>query len=177
MQDYDDIFPNAGWMVGFESDAPNILKQRLAAALVATQLGVASVDNIFKQYTRAVSYERPERLGRTVSDFVASTWTFLHELAGELTYLEHADERIGRTLAEWGFLRLQFSTQLLLMLINRGALFESLAVLRAQLEQIAWVVAVDRLADAEVAKVTRGQASIGVLLRTSTPARVATTAT
>lgn len=165
-EDYDETFPNIAWAVGFHRSYPAVLKKRLCAALVTTQLGNASVDRTIRQYFSDADFESPPRAEEQYLVFLHRAHASIYDIVMRLTH--HDDGTVGRILVEWSLLRQEFSAQCLLLLVNRGALFEGYSLLRMQLEQLAWTCAIDREGDAEKIKRTAAQSSI-TKLKTISP--------
>ncbi|MDF1633348.1 hypothetical protein P0086_12470 [Mycoplana sp. MJR14] len=161
--DFDSAFVNAAWPIALCSSYPAELKERLLAALISLQFGLKSVDYTRKNYVHEFEDEEASREDVKIASFLKESHSFLYLLVEELTH--HEDGTVGRILAEFALLRQEFSFLQLLAIANRGALFEGLVVARMQIEQLAWICAVDREPDPEKARRIQAQSSLSKLKR------------
>lgn len=159
LEDYDAYYPHHAWAVGIKSTFPSILKKRLIASVMATQMGSASVDYIVKRYfTGAEDAEPIARKDLEAINFIERSHSWLHGLVERLTY--HDDDNVGRIMAELTMMRQEYTASCILFVVNRGAVFEGYSLLRMQMEQFAWLVAADRKANPEEVKAIRAQSSL-----------------
>jgi hypothetical protein len=161
MEDYDAFYPHHLWKVGIKSTFPSLLKKRLIASVIATQMGTASVDYVIKRYLDGEEEDQPLSMGAEANTFIEKSHDWLHGVAERLTH--HADDNVGRIMAELTMMRQQYTTSCFLYMANRGAVFEGYSLLRMQLEQFAWILAVDRVGDPERVRRVKAQSSLRVL--------------
>jgi hypothetical protein len=120
-EDYDKTFPMSPWHVGLKSSFPEEVFRRVSAALISVQLGVASMDNIYKKYTKSQSYAALARLDISAQEFIVSSTECFQRCLIAITHRSEA--RMGRILFEWTLLRLPFAFRHLLTCANRGGLY------------------------------------------------------
>lgn len=161
MDDYDTFYPHHVWKVGIKSTFPSLLKKRLIASVIATQMGGASVDYMVKRYLGGDDEDPSFGLGREANDFIVRSHKWLNAVVERLTH--HSDDNVGRIMAELTMSRQEFTTSCFLYMANRGAVFEGYSLLRMQFEQFAWILAVDRIGDPERVRKTKAQSSLRAL--------------
>lgn len=158
LEDYDSYYPHHTWKVGIKTTLPDILRRRIIGSIIATHLGNSSVDHAVRQYVPAVDEKPILRLGTKSVSFIESSHSWMNDLIERLTH--HADENIGRFMAELTMSRQEYTTKCFLYIANRGAIFEGYSLLRMQFEQFAWIVAVDKVGDMSQVRRTRAQSSL-----------------
>jgi hypothetical protein len=163
MNDYDFVFQNPLWPVGLRSTFPEELKRRIAAAMLSCQFGYSGVDYAYKTYTKHARYDAgdPSRLDWQIDGAIKRQTSSLGELIFQVT--PHPNKRHGEIISEWCFMRVPHSIELLVSCGHRGALFESAAIARTILEQIAWACRIDALDDLHSIKDTSATKAISAL--------------
>lgn len=148
-KDFENVLTQEGWQIGINGDCPSELRRRLIAASLSYQIGNKSIDHVAKRYLSEVSYQEadPDRLDRQIERFITSRVDIQRDRLVDLT--DREETSVVAIMAEWTLLRVPFSTYCALSCAHRGALFESLALCRALLEQVAWAVKVHQLDDPE----------------------------
>lgn len=144
-RDFEILLSDMGWAIGIDSDYPSELRRRLHAA------SASSVDHVLKRYLATEQFEETprSRLDRKIEWFLTARLDALNKKLVELTQREAAP--LGEVISEWTFLRVRFSFSLVMTCAQRGALFESVTLVRAILEQIAWAIDIRPLDnDAEI---------------------------
>jgi hypothetical protein len=152
-------FKRQAFQVGLKSTYPEEFIRRIAAARISYQMGNRSIGYTYKRYLEDASYDVNDgsRLDLRISNAIKHRMALLDELIHRIT--EHEPKVDGQILAEWTFLRIPFSIKFLLTCANRGAFFESIAIARMMLEQIAWASKIDRFTDVdEIAKTSATKA-------------------
>jgi hypothetical protein len=146
-EDYDFEFKKRGYPIGLKSTYPEELVQRVSAARLSYLLRLKSVDYTLKQYLNEVKYEMGDgsRLDLRVSATLKHRTELLSALISRLS--ERPNKSNGEAIGEWTLLRVPFATKILLSCANRGALFESVAIARMLIEQVAWATKVNGLDD------------------------------
>lgn len=146
-EDFDFTFPNAPWLIGLKNTYPAELKRRIATAFVSLQLGLKSLDHTYKRYLSEVDYPEPEheRLDFRIADELKVHMDRFASLLWRVSCLNNKTE--GDIIAEWSLLRVPFSMNVLVSCAHKGALFESVAIARTMLEQIAWSFHISTLHD------------------------------
>jgi hypothetical protein len=161
-EEFDFAF-ETGWPIGLKSTYPEELIRRIAAARVSFQLGNSGIDYTYKRYLKDKTYpvDDGSRLDLRVSRFVEEHLELLFELISRTTALE--PKREGEIICEWTYLRIPFALKFLLSCANKGALYESVAIARMALEQIAWAVKVDELSEHEAIQNTSATRAVSNL--------------
>ncbi|HEY9211301.1 MAG TPA: hypothetical protein VIQ29_00445 [Ancylobacter sp.] len=136
--EYDFYFENMPWPIGLKSTHPTELKKRVAVAGISVVLGARSMDSIYKKYSKIFDYEEPNenRIDLQIQEFVRKKMDLVSDSV--LRSSEREGTKFSAILAEWTLFRTPFSMQLAFYCANRGSLFESSAVSRSILEQVAW---------------------------------------
>lgn len=137
-EEYDFYFENMPWPIGLKSTHPVELKKRVAVAGMSFALGVRSMDSIYRKYSQFFDYEEPDedRIDLRIQSFIRSKMALISDSIFRAS--EREGTKFPTLLAEWTLFRAPFSVQLAICCANRGSLFESSAVSRSILEQIAW---------------------------------------
>lgn len=120
------------------------------SALVTYQLGNTSVDNVIRHY--APMWERyrqkaPQQKPHVLA--LRSMMSIVDELAGELERVDVGGS-LGRICAKSALCRLEATFKAAYGLIRKEYVFESEAVIRLSLEQLAWACAVYDAKDEKV---------------------------
>lgn len=161
-EEYDLTFPNAAWSIGLKSTYPDELLQRIAAAFISLQAGNRSIDYTLKRYVKGkYNTNDGSRLDLRIDEVVRRKMAGLSDLIFQVTCRESKHQ--GQVLCEWTYLRIPFSIGMLLSCGHRGALFESVALARMILEQIAWACKVDAMDDVSSIQRTSASKAIGDL--------------
>jgi hypothetical protein len=165
MNDYDFVFQHPAWPIGLQSTFPEELKRRIAAAMLSCQFGYSGVDYAYRTYTKHERYDPgdPSRLDWQMDGAIKRQVASLGELIFQVT--PHPNKRHGEIISEWCFMRVPHSIELLVSCSHKGALFESAAIARTILEQIAWACRIDALKDLHAIKDTSATKAIGALNR------------
>jgi len=110
---------------------------------------LSSIDYTRKQYLKDAKYEMNDgsRLDLRVSAVLKKRTELLSDLIVRLS--ERPVKSNGESVGEWTLLRVPFATKILLSCANRGALFESVAIARMLLEQVAWAIKINSFDDVE----------------------------
>ncbi len=164
-EEYDFEFERMSFPVGLKSTYPEEFIRRIAAARVSYHAGNRSIDYTYKQYLKDKSYPVNDgsRLDLRISRAIEHRMALLGELIDRMS--EQGPKTDGQFIAEWTFLRIPFSIKFLLTCSNRGAFFESIAIARMILEQIAWAAKIDRYTDIVTISGTSETKAIGSLDR------------
>jgi hypothetical protein len=143
--EYDFVFSHSPWPIAMFESAPNSLKRKIAAAIQAEFLGLKSVDGALRTY--GINYDVPNnyRLDRRIKYFVEKRMAgfdgIVHSVSLEPTITPNtAASLLTLSRASFSFRYLSYCGQC-------GALFESLALARLMLEQLAWSFAVAKSMD------------------------------
>lgn len=162
-EDYDFTFKRGAWPIGLKSTFPEELIRRIGAAMISLQMGNRAIDYTYKTYLKDRSYQMNDgsRLDLRISREIKNKTKLLSGLVSEVTELGPKTD--GQFICEWTFLRIPFSIEFLLSCSNRGAFFESAAIARMILEQIAWASSVDHYEEVEPIQKTSATKSIGQL--------------
>ncbi|MBX9592955.1 MAG: hypothetical protein K2X46_01230 [Roseomonas sp.] len=134
--DFDHIATPLGYPVGFFSDYPRSLIEKINASALSEFLGLASVDCTRKHYAKPPEITEDDGLGAQITAFVLGEGARLSaefRQVGEL----HCDGA-GHFMAGINLIRLFGSLFAPLSLANRGFYLESASVIRMYLEQLAW---------------------------------------
>jgi hypothetical protein len=142
-EDFDFCLDHSPYPIGLKSTYPEELVRRVAAALVSFRAGNSGIDYTYKRYLKEHKYELDDgsRLDLRISREIKSSMHLLDALIFQTTAVE--GKRRGEVVAEWTFLRIPFAVKSLLSSAHQGALFESVAIARMILEQIAWATKID----------------------------------
>ena len=161
-EDYD-FGLNVAWPIGLKSTYPEELIRRIGAAVISLHMGNTAVDYTYRRYLKGRRYEMNDgsRLDLCISREIKNKSAALSSSLSLITELEPKND--GQFVSEWTFLRIPFAIEFLLSCANRGAFFESAAIARMILEQIAWCNAIDGLTDVAVIQKTSATKSIGIL--------------
>jgi hypothetical protein len=135
----------------------------VAAGASSALLNISSIDYVLKRYVKQISYDAnvPDRLDFRISDCV-------RELSGSIDnavrgFGDRNDQPVGEFMSEVTFVRLGFAFSAMLTLSNRGYLYETAAVARMALEQIAWAFVAKSHHSYEVVRNLSATHSIGRL--------------
>lgn len=162
-EDYDFEFKNRGYSVGLKSTHPEELIRRISAARLSYLMHLGSVDYTRKRYLKDAKYEMNDgsRLDLRVTRALKNQTELLAELIRRLS--RRATKSEGEIICEWTLLRVPFATKLLLSCANRGALFESVAIARMLLEQVAWAIRINTFDEHEQIQNTSATKSVAYL--------------
>lgn len=162
-EEYDFRSSDLGWPIGLKSTFPEELIRRIAAAQISYQAGLRSIDYTYKRYLKDHTYKVDDgsRLDLRIGDAIRNEMNLFSELIHRITQLEPKKE--GQIIAEWTFLRAPFCIEFILSCANRGAFFETAAIARMLLEQIAWATRIDQYEDHESIRKTSATRAIGRL--------------
>lgn len=164
-EDFDLTFPNAHWPVGLHSTFPNELKRRIAAAIISYQMQNKGIDYTYKRYLSDHEYPRSsyKRLDLSITRLIKIQCDRFSELIYQVTSI--GPKSHGEVISEWTYLRIPESIKFLASCANKGALFESAAVARTMLEQIAWACKISTLNDLYAIKGESATKSVSDLKR------------
>lgn len=162
VDDFDFTFPGIGWSIGLRSTYPNILKKRIASAAISLIMGI-SPDRVEKKYLHDVEYKEssPNRLDLIIDSFIKQQIEVLDNAINQFKI--STDDSFGQFVAKVTLLRTLFSVQTLLSSSHKGALYESAALARLALEQIAFAHSVFHLVHMENIQSTKPQRCISAL--------------
>jgi hypothetical protein len=165
-KDFESSVNNAAYKVGVDNSYPADLRKMISAAVLTYQLNNKSIDYVLKRYLKDKDYkktEEEERLDRGYQSACLAQASLLREVLNKYPPLLQREPRVGEWIGDLTLIRVAYSLKRAFGEANKGALFESVAIARMILEQLAWIVAV-RDSD-DVLKVQRLPAtkSIGLL--------------
>jgi len=160
--DFDFTFPGIGWTIGLRSTYPNILKKRIASAAISLMMGI-SAERVEKKYLHNVEYEEPptNRLDLVIDKFIKHQIEVLDNALDQFKI--STEDSFGQFVAKFTLLRTLFSLQALLSSSHKGALYESAALARLALEQIAFAHSVFHSMHLENIQHTKPQRCISAL--------------
>jgi hypothetical protein len=162
-EDYDFGFQFPLWPIGLKSTYPEELVRRIAAAVISYSQGNSAIDYTYKTYLKDKSYEMND--GSRIDLRIAGSISGRMRAFADLIFLvtAHEEKRQGEILCEWTFLRTPFAINFLLSCAQKGAFFESAAVARMILEQIAWAIGINALEDNSQIQNSSATKAIGLL--------------
>lgn len=162
-KEYESTLNRCAYQVGIDDDYPAELRERLSAAAVSYEAQLSSIDYTRKKYLQK-SYEE-DPLGAYRSDRrirhsclvrIGALRRGLAEFRGAVT----ADSTIGEYLCDVSFHRVGYSVQRAFAEADKGALYESLVIVRMALEQVCWAVAIRGSNDPDTIRSTSATKSI-----------------
>jgi len=159
-ENYDTTFPQLPFSIGLKSTYPEELFKRIAAAAISYQAGLSSIDYTYKRYIGDKSYTRTEyRTDFDVEKIITESTSWMSSTLRQIS--EELGKLDGSIIAEWTLLRVPMSIDFLVGCAHRGALFESVLIARAILEQISWAACIDRLHNFEEIHAVSATRSVG----------------
>ena len=164
-EDFDFQFKGAPYPIGLKSTYPEELIRRVAAAFISFQMGNAAIDYTYKRYLKDHRYETNDgsRLDLRVTRTISRRMELLSGLISRVTQPEN--KRLGEVVCEWTFLRLPFAINFIVSCANRGAFFETAAIGRMALEQMAWAAKIDKFDDRDAIQNESATKAIGALAK------------
>src|SRR5256885_9290603 len=162
-EDYDFQFKNAAYPVGLKSTYPEELIRRVAAAFISFQMGNSGVDYTYKNFLKDKPYQTDDgtRLDLRITRTLSARLELLEALIDRVAKSD--DKRLGEIVCEWTFYRMPFAIRFIMSCANRGAFFETAAVARMALEQIAWASKIDQYDDENIIQQEAATRAIGSL--------------
>jgi hypothetical protein len=134
-------------------NAPLRFKQYVVAAMKTYLAGEASIDRMYKKYKDVWNFRERTEDENTFFDTLSLIKRDVNSVVAQLTGPKQRPDHLGLFAAEAALIRLQTSFRTAILLIKQGFLFESAAILRLILEQIAWVHGVHKINDNTLFKV------------------------
>jgi hypothetical protein len=157
------------YVIGVNKDYPAKLREMISAAAITYQLQNKSIDNVRRTYLADVKYEEDPGGDRRVDRILRGESLALVNASVE--FLRQYPTAISRqpTMGEWigdlTLLRVSYSFERAYAEADKGALYESVAIARMILEQIAWAYAVRDLDDVEQIRKKGTTRAIGEVAR------------
>ncbi len=169
-RDFEVLLNQAAWPIGIPLDLPEELWKRLCASSVSYQLGNQSVDYYKKRFLEQNSYVQGphQRLDRHIQTTVLSAVKQrLNTIQRSVRARQQAGKagRLGEVIGDGTLARSHYSIQCAFSCANKGALYESLAIIRMILEQLAWVCAINEFEDSNLIITQSATKSLGELKR------------
>ncbi len=164
-EDYDFGFNAPPYPIGLKSTYPEELVRRVGAALISFQMRNSGIDYTYKRYLKDHRYEMNDgsRLDLRITKTVTRRMDLLSELISRVSQAD--GKRLGEIVSEWTFFRLPFAINFILSCANRGAFFETAAIGRMTLEQMAWAAKIDRYDDRDAIQKESATRAIGSLAK------------
>lgn len=134
-------------LLGLPFDAPEEFKRMVWAAAQCYIAGNKSIDHFYRRYGDIVQFPRPTDNRRQLSSTLRRCSYEIQRIAGQLSNNVERQSTVGLFASESALLRLPVSFEYSAFLLMQGAIYESAAVLRLCLEQIAWAFDVHALDD------------------------------
>jgi hypothetical protein len=165
-EDYDFQFKKAPWPIGLKSTYPEELVRRVAAAFISLQMD-NSLDYTYRRYLKDAHYKMDDgsRLDLRIARAIDQRMEMLNGLISRVAKFD--GKRLGEIVCEWTFFRLPFSINFIISCANRGAFFETAAIARMVLEQVAWAAKIDQYDDENVIQKESATKAIGWLAKSS----------
>jgi hypothetical protein len=139
--------------VAIHSDASLELKRYVAAAVIAHQLGLRSLDYALKKYAKDLNLKpHTDKERNLCTEILEQVKNNIDQTIEWMDKVENKPGRIGLFSAVAALMRLQASFAIASSLIKRGYNFEALSICRLILEQVAWAYDVHELEDETVFK-------------------------
>lgn len=138
---------NDQMVLGVPFDAPDEFKNKVWAAAQCFVFGNSSMDYFYKRYCADTNFPRPDKNRRRLSSILRRCSFEIERISGELTNGVDRETTLGLFASESALMRLTNTFRYAAFLLMQGATFESAAMLRLCLEQIAWSFEVHGLDD------------------------------
>jgi hypothetical protein len=167
-RDFEVLLNHAAWPIGIPLDLPEELWKRLCASSVSYQLGNQSVDYYKKHFLEQHCYVQGphQRLDRHIqSTVLGAIEKRLDTIRAGVEARQQANEAgpLGEVIGDCTLARSHYSIQCAFSCANKGALYESLAIIRMILEQLAWVCAINEFEDSDSIIAQSATKSLGEL--------------
>ncbi|WP_027682562.1 hypothetical protein [Rhizobium leguminosarum] len=165
-KDFESPVNNAAYKVGVDKSYPADLRKMISAAVLTYQLNNKSIDYVLRRYLKGKDYTEKsveERVDRVYQHACLAQASLLQKMLEKYPQLTQREPRIGEWIGDLTLMRISYSLQRAFGEANRGALFESVAIARMILEQLAWTVAVRDSDDPIKVQKLPATKSIGVL--------------
>jgi hypothetical protein len=158
-------FVGPGWPVGLNSTYPREFVRRIFAAGISYQLALSSIDYTAKRYLEAFRYEEQRdrldhRMDKLIDSAASNVDAYLKSIANR-----PGGASLGVMLSETALARVPFSLRMAKRCAHSGALFETIAICRTIVEQLAWCLEVRRFDYAQEEEITKlnAQSCVGRL--------------
>lgn len=138
---------NSRMVLGVPFDAPEEFKQRVWAAAQSYAAGNRSMDYFYKRYGDIATFPRPTEERRKLSSTLRQCGYEVERVVSQLANGVERRSYLGLFAAESALLRLSVSFEYASFLLMQGTVYESAALLRLCLEQVAWAYDVHLLDD------------------------------
>ncbi len=168
-KDFEVSVNQAHYEVGVDNIYPAALREMISAAIVTYQLQNKSIDNVRKNYLRDLHYEEdPGGASRMDRACKARCFAQINRIDAVLKAyppLLLRPPTVGEWIGDLTLLRIQYSFERAFAEADKGALFESVAIARMILEQLAWTDAIRPHNDIEVVKSKSASKAIASLAK------------
>lgn len=134
-------------VLGVPFDAPEEFKRKVWAAAQCYATGNRSMDYFCKRYGDYANFPRPSAARRKLCSILRLAGYEVDRIVGQLSNGVERDSILGLFAAECALIRLSVSFKYGTFLLMQGATYESAAVLRLAMEQIAWAFDVHKIDD------------------------------
>jgi hypothetical protein len=155
IEDIEIIAHGGGFSAGISFDAPDDSRKNILAAALARQFGLRSVDYTRKTYVEPhynLRPERPEWLTKVI-DITEESKRLVYTAADRAYRIRNKPDHVGLFAAGAALLRLPITFRTATLTIRNGFHFESALLLRLIVEQLAWIVSVRELTNADLFEV------------------------
>lgn len=143
-KEYESTLNQTAYPVGVDDDYPAELRERLSAAAVSYQVQLKSIDYTLKKYLQP--YEEDPlgsfRVDRRIRMACLVRANALRLGLAECRRNIDDDSTIGEYLSDVSFHRVTYSIQRAFAEADKGALYESVVIVRMALEQVCWGLAI-----------------------------------
>lgn len=142
------LIGNWAFRIGVERNAPAEFKKRVVAAAVSYNLGYAGVDYLLKLYGDGWIVPDPGKdTAGLIYQMTSSVKTSVRAASERVRLISAELDHNGRFLARAALLRLQLTFRASVLTIHNGFHYESAALTRIILEQLAWINTIHLLPD------------------------------
>ena len=162
--DFEAVLNKHFYPIGINQNYPAELRERLLAASISFFAGNKSIDYTRKKYTNDIQYEedpggdqRQDRKIRTACLFRVRVI-----IDGLVSFNSNEPEvcTIGKILGDATLTRIPYSLERAFAEGDKGALFESLVIIRMALEQLCWALSIQDHDDPDIIRTTSVTKSI-----------------
>ncbi|MCU1028637.1 hypothetical protein [Stenotrophomonas maltophilia] len=134
-------------VLGVPFDAPDEFKRRVWSAALSYVDGNRSMDYYFKRYGHLAVFPQPDPSRVRLSTVFQKCRIEVDRVAAQLANGVEREAHLGLFAAESALMRLKPSFEYASFLLMQGATYESAAILRLCLEQVAWAYDIHEIDD------------------------------